>query len=293
MTKQKSRQKQGHPMDKILLGKPDFGQALSFAESKPDDRDGTANENRHALHVSSPDVKENTVSHVAMRGGLDEESGASKAQHKLNANESISSRLDVTDSSGLAIQLPEHPERVVQPLSASALMPQDAATRKILAERALVIARPVSNQRHEQRDQYLRFRLGTVERYGIPYQYLEELLYVVNLARVPCTPKFVAGVINHCGELLTIIDIKQFFRMPAIALNKEARIIVVKHAGIRAGLLVDEVDGNKEYQDSELSPPLKSEGVSNIEYVKGIHAGNVTLLNLKALLEDPALRVNR
>ena len=172
-------------------------------------------------------------------------------------------------------------------------MPQDVESRKVLEARARAIAKPLSQQQHELRDQYLRFRLGAVERYGIPYAYLEELLYVGNLARVPCTPAFISGVVNHRGELLTILDLKQFFRMPAVAMSDEARIIVVKHDGMRTGLLVDSVDGNEAYQDAEVSPPLSSEGVSNMEYVLGIHDGSVTLLNLKALLGDPALRVHR
>jgi purine-binding chemotaxis protein CheW len=197
-----------------------------------------------------------------------------------------------TETETETAQLPEPGSVAVQ--YAAALMPQDSATRKVLEERARALAKPAGQQQqHELRDQYLRFRLGAVERYGIPYPYLEELLYVGNLARVPCTPAFVAGVVNYRGELLTILDPKQFFRMPALAFVDEARIIVVKHAGMRVGLLVDAVDGNEEYQDSELSPPLSSEGVSNMEYVLGIHDGCVTLLNLKALLDDPALRVSR
>jgi purine-binding chemotaxis protein CheW len=176
---------------------------------------------------------------------------------------------------------------------APTLMPQDEPTRKILEKRARVIALQADEQENESRSQYLRFRLGAVERYGIPYQYLEELLYVGNLARVPCTPDFIAGVVNHRGELLTILDLKYFFRMPPVARGEDARIIVVKHDGVRVGLLVDEVDGNEEYPDSTLSSPLSSEGVSNMEYVLGIHAGSVTLLDVSAFLEDASIQVNR
>lgn len=175
--------------------------------------------------------------------------------------------------------------------SAASLMPRDAATCKVLEERALAIAKPVSEQRYEQRAEYLRFRLGAVELYGIPYHYLDGLRYVGNLARVPCTPKFVAGVVNYRGELLTVLDLKQFFRMPALAQAGESRIIVVKHTGMRVGLLVDDVDGNEAYQRADLAPPLGSDGVTNMEYVMGIHDGCVTLLNIEALLSDPALRV--
>ncbi|MDD4928411.1 MAG: chemotaxis protein CheW [Gallionella sp.] len=175
---------------------------------------------------------------------------------------------------------------------AAALMPQDAASQKMLAARAELIARPVSGPQHEAWGQYLRFRLGA-ERYGIPYPYLEELLYVGHLARVPCTPAFVAGVINHRGELLTILDLKQFFRMPAVPSGVDARIIVVKHGQMRAGLLVDAVDGNEKYHEADVSAPLMSNGVTNMEYVLGIHNACVTLLNLAALMDDPALRVQR
>lgn len=176
---------------------------------------------------------------------------------------------------------------------AAALMPQDAATRSVLEARARLIAKPAGERQQASRDQYLRFRLGAVERYGIPYRHLEELLYVGNLARVPCTPAFVAGVVNHRGELLTVLDLKQFFRMPKLACDDEARIVVVRHAGVRIGLLVDAVDGNEEYRESELSPPIGSVGVSNMDYVQGIHEGSVALLNMQALLGDPALRVQR
>lgn len=246
MTRQKTRQNQP---GEIALGKPDFEQALSFAESM---------QHEGAARLPGPMSKLPEPAPV------------------------ISGR-----------NMAELPVRAAMHQSASALMPQDEETRKLLEERALAIARPAVQRQHESRNQYLRFRLGAVELYGIPYQYLEELSYVGNLARVPCTPAFVSGVVNHRGELLTILDLKQFFRMQAIDMGDDARIIVVKHADVRVGLLVDAVDGNEEYQDSELFPPLSSEGVSNMEYVLGIHAGNVTLLNLKALLSDPALLINR
>lgn len=188
------------------------------------------------------------------------------------------------------IRLPDQ-KSIQYAAPAPALMPMDATRRKTLEARALLIAKPAAQQQYEQRNQYLRFRLGAVEQYGIPYPYLEELRYVGNLARVPCTPKFIAGVVNHRGELLTILDLKQFFQMPALEQAHTTRIIVVKHAGVRVGLLVDEVDGNAEYQNNELAPPLGSDGVSNMEYVLGIHAGRITLLNVAALLNDPALRV--
>jgi purine-binding chemotaxis protein CheW len=244
MAKRKSGTDKPSRHDAVMLAKPDFGQALSFAEefTPLDQLPATA---QPVMETASP-----------------------------------------------LMEVPARPD--VQPgQSAAALMPQDEVSRKVLEKRAQVIAMQAAEQQDETRDQYLRFRLGAVERYGITYQYLEELLYVGNLTRVPCTPPFIAGVVNHRGELLTILDLKQFFRMPAIERGEDARIIVVKHGSVRAGLLVDEVDSNEEYRSSGLSSPMNSEGVSNMEYVQGIHAGSVTLLDIAAILDDPALQVTR
>lgn len=276
MAKRKPKQHPEPPLGEITLAKPDFEQALSFAEvtsstTKPSEvpppvlkeKDSPAREERDPVpQIVMPSVAPEVPAYVP--------SFPPPPQVRFSPPDKTATQSRPT---------------------AATLMPKDAATRKMLEARALVIAKPVGQQQYEQRSQYLRFRLGAVERYGIPYPYLEELRYVGNLARVPCTPAFVAGVVNHRGELLTILDLKQFFRMPALEQANGTRIIVVKHAGMRIGLLVDDVDGNEEYQSNELAPPLGSDGVSNMEYVLGIHAGRVTLLNLAALLNDPALRV--
>jgi purine-binding chemotaxis protein CheW len=225
--------------------------------------------------IERNDMEQDAVAVLSERAGADQETAIGISQQ--NTVSGCEATSDMSADAGL-IQ------------SAVMLMPQDIATRQILDERARAIAKP-ANQQHELRSQYLRFRLGPVERYGIPYIYLEELLYIGNLARVPCTPTFVAGVVNHRGELLTILDLKQLFHMPASAVSDEARIIVVKHAGMRTGLLVDGVDGNEAYQEAELAPPLNAEGFT--DRVLGIHQGSVALLNLTALLEDTALQVNR
>jgi purine-binding chemotaxis protein CheW len=176
---------------------------------------------------------------------------------------------------------------------ASSMMPTDEISRRVLRERAQVLATVAVVEDEETVDQFLRFRLGLVERYGIPYTFLQELLHVGNLARVPCTPASIAGVVNHRGELLTVIDLKHFFRIEPIPMSNETRIVVVQHGTIRTGILVDEVDGNEQYRVSDLAPPLSSEGVSNMEHVLGIHKGNVTMLNIDALLSDPALLVGK
>ena len=171
------------------------------------------------------------------------------------------------------------------------LLPRDPAVLEVLRMRAL--AQMVETVEREHTGQYLRFRLGPSEWYGIPYDHLEEIIYAGNISRVPCTPAFVAGVVNRRGELLSVLDLQQFFRTRSVDRDEQARIIVVRSHGLRVGLLVDAVEGNERYDPAALTPPLLSDGVSNIDYVQGIYEGKVTLLDIAALLADPALTVNQ
>jgi len=139
---------------------------------------------------------------------------------------------------------------------------------------------------------FIRFHLGSLEHYGIPYQAVAEILYFQGIAEIPCTPDFVAGVINRRGELLTVLDLNRFFKTDHVTYSDNARIIIVNGSGLTLGLIVDDVIGIDTYDAQRLSPPLPSSGVSNIQYVKGIHHGEVTILDMEEILADPALRID-
>ena len=173
------------------------------------------------------------------------------------------------------------------------LMPQSPVEQRILRERAEVLARPEQEAVDgEASEAFVCFRLGSSERYGIPYRYTDEIMYPGEIASIPCTPAFIAGAVNRRGELLTVLDLKQFFRTEGDDYGDEARIVVVGGAVITVGILVDAVEGHEMYQPSRLARPLPSDGVSNLEYVKGIHQGRVTIIDVEALLGDPAIRVD-
>ena len=186
----------------------------------------------------------------------------------------------------------QHPDSLKP--TAHERLPQDPEARAILDERAELLAENwLVGDESESAEQYLRFRLGATENYGIPYAFLDEILYVNSVAKVPCTPAFIHGVVNRRGELLTVLDLKQFFRVPQDAdYDEEARIVIVRGNDLCVGLLVNEVIGNEEYLPSQLGQPLPSLGVTKLEYVRGIYDGTVTILDMEAMLSEPQLIIN-
>lgn len=176
--------------------------------------------------------------------------------------------------------------------SAWSLMPKGREAQAVLQQRARLLAASPEVQRAQASHRYMRFRLGPTELYGISYAHLAEVIRCVDITRVPCTPPAIAGVANYRGELLTLLDLKQFFRTDAAPRSADTPVIVVHAERALCGLVVDEVEGDAEYAADSLDPPLSSGGVSNLDHVLGVHRGRVTILNIAAMLADPALLIN-
>jgi purine-binding chemotaxis protein CheW len=173
-------------------------------------------------------------------------------------------------------------------------MPQAAEEQRILQQRAQSLAREEgAAAAQEERELYVRLRLGASERYGIPSRYVQEVMPCTQMARVPGVPESIAGVVNRRGELLTVLDLGSLFGISCDDRSEEARVIVVATPDMTLGVLVDDVEGFSEYHVSGLSPPLPSAGVRNLEHVLGIHGGSVAVLNMDAIVSDPTLIVNQ
>lgn len=172
-------------------------------------------------------------------------------------------------------------------------MPQKRREKAVLEQRARLFSRNLDEHGNdEQKQPYIRFRLGESEEYGIAYHHAEEILPFQAVTRVPCTPAHIYGVTNRRGQMLTVLNLKHFFN--ARSENKyddRAAILVVQSTNLLVGLLVDEMLGSDEYLPSKLAVAMPSIGVSNLDYVAGIYNGRVTMLDLEILLGDPALAV--
>jgi purine-binding chemotaxis protein CheW len=88
---------------------------------------------------------------------------------------------------------------------------------------------------------FLVFRLGDDE-FGVPIAMVDEVAQVpAHITRVPRTPDFLEGVVNLRGEVLPVVDQRRRFGMPPLDDGSRRRLVVVRTAQHRAGLIVDSV----------------------------------------------------
>jgi len=176
------------------------------------------------------------------------------------------------------------------------LLPDSPHARAILHRRAVRLACETDQTRQAPRgDLFLAVRLGARERYGIPYRWLDEIVRPRGLTKVPGTPPFVAGVMPRRGQLLAVFDLARLLRVVGNEESgedaEETRLVMVRAAGYSVGLRVAEVLGNDRYRAESLSPTLPGTAAGEENWITGIHAGQLAMLDLEALLGDPRIRI--
>jgi twitching motility protein PilI len=117
----------------------------------------------------------------------------------------------------------------------------------------------------------------------------EVLAVPAPLTRVPASKGWLLGLANVRGQLLPIIDLRAFFGAGATPASRAARIIVVNHRDIPAGLLVDEVLGFRRFADSEFTADVPPTIVNCGRHIAGsFRRGSEQwpVLALRGLVED-------
>lgn len=90
--------------------------------------------------------------------------------------------------------------------------------------------------------QYIVIQIG-VEQYGIDIQYVDNIVRMQNITRVPKVPEYINGVINLRGEVIPVMSIRLKMGYEVDEFTKSTRIIILKleqHGTI--GIIVDQVN---------------------------------------------------
>ena len=157
--------------------------------------------------------------------------------------------------------------------------------------RARAAAKPTVKPDDAQRLEILAFRLAG-ETYGVETCHVREVCQLKDLTAMPCTPPFVAGVMNLRGQILAIVDLRQFFELPAQGLTELNRVIVLRDDDNELGLLADSIDGVRPLTASDLQEGLPTLTGIRERFLKGITGRMLAVLDGHRLLADASLKVD-
>jgi purine-binding chemotaxis protein CheW len=135
--------------------------------------------------------------------------------------------------------------------------------------------------------QYIVVKIGN-EQYGIDIQYVDNIVRMQRITRVPKAQNYFKGVINLRGEIIPVMSIRLKFGLEADEITNATRIIIIKLEPQSAiGILVDEVKEVVTLEDSNVEKVTYNSKDDKNAYLSGVgkHGdGLISLLNISGVI---------
>lgn len=175
----------------------------------------------------------------------------------------------------------------------SGFAPEPERHQAILRARAQALAvEPQAENAPEAEIEVLEFGLAH-ERYALETCFVQEVHALKELTPLPCTPAFVRGIVNIRGRIMSVIDIKRFFDLPDRGLNDLGKAIVLDDGEMRFGVLADYIIGVRRMPLASIQPPLATLTDIRADYLRGVTAERLVVLDAKKLLNDKMIVIDQ
>jgi purine-binding chemotaxis protein CheW len=130
------------------------------------------------------------------------------------------------------------------------------------------------------------------ERYALETGCLREVTPLKDFTPLPGTPPFLLGIVHLRGRIISIVDLRKFFDLPAAGIGDLNKLLVLYSERMEFGVLADAVLGIRSLPVTSIQPSLPTlEGIRS-RYLKGVTGDGMAILDGTRLLEDPSLVVN-
>lgn len=116
--------------------------------------------------------------------------------------------------------------------------------------------------------------------YAVPISSVREIVNPVPLAELPHAPPSVAGVADHRGEIVPIIDLRVRFGLAPLGDPRKSKWILLEVEGRGVGLAVDRVTEVFGKGGSEIKPPPALGAGDELRGIAGVttHGGALTFV---------------
>ncbi len=171
------------------------------------------------------------------------------------------------------------------------LNPADDNKRKLLKARAMALAKKPEKKEADENIEVVEFLLAH-EKYAIQSNYICEVYPLKELTPLPCTPQFVAGIINVRGKIISVIDIKKFFELPEKGITDLNKVIVIHNGLMELGILADAVLGASQIPLRDIQPSLPTLTGIRAGYLQGVTKEGLVVLDAEKILSDKKIIVH-
>ena len=165
-----------------------------------------------------------------------------------------------------------------------------ARAQAILEKRAKKMARPVITENGAAPVEVLKFRLAYQE-YAFSMDHIREVVLTGKITPVPGTPKYITGICAIRGEIISLVDLREFFEIHGKGLTDLNRVIVITDGTITFGILADFITGIGMIQKEMLTPVSPGQTQIGEKYLLGA-VNDLIVLDAAQLMADPAMVID-
>jgi len=128
----------------------------------------------------------------------------------------------------------------------------------------------------KERSEKIDFKMVTFslagKEYGIDIMSANEIAKANRFTYVPNAEPFVRGVYNLRGEIISVIDMRIFFHLPAERKEEGAleSLLILRVEDHVFGIIVDAIDKVVGISSASIQPPHPIFGEINVRYIKGV-----------------------
>ena len=141
----------------------------------------------------------------------------------------------------------------------------------------------------EETTQYIVIKIGG-EQFGIDIKYVDNIVRMQHITRVPKVANYLKGLINLRGEVIPVMSLRLKMGLEEIEETKTTRIIILKleqHGTI--GIIVDEVKEVVTLGTSQIEKVAHDNREDAVNFLTGVGKFNnelISLLDLNAVASE-------
>ena len=122
----------------------------------------------------------------------------------------------------------------------------------------------------KEKRQYITLNIGK-EQYGIDIGYVESIVRMQKITRVPKSLDYIKGVINLRGEIIPVMSLRKRFGLDEASYDRKTRIVIVKiHPQAPMGIIVDSVREVVDFTDDDIDRIATDENDNESKYIVGV-----------------------
>lgn len=136
--------------------------------------------------------------------------------------------------------------------------------------------------------QFISVQIGG-ERYGIDIGFIDNIVRMQNITRVPHSQPYFKGVINLRGEVVPVLSLRLRMGLEDDEFTNATRIIILRLSEGMVGVIVDRVNEVVNLSEDDVDRNIERSGSGKDVFINGIGKNStqlISLLEISAIIDE-------